>query len=221
MFPDLEVAVLIVLASHNPHKRQAIAMALGARCIPTIGADSMGLPEPVEDGQRFVDNAAIKARAAARATGLLALADDSGLVVPVLDGGPGVVTADWADTPHGRDWDRAMDRIHEEVAARGAAFPTLAVFVATLVLARPDGATKAFTHEQGGHAVWPPRHGRGFALDPIFAPFGSARTLAEMDDGEAALFDHRARAAEQVASWLMGEEGRAFADVRVAASMGA
>jgi len=206
--------MLLLLASHNPHKRQAIALALGARCIPTIGADSLGLPEPEETGTRFLDNAATKARAAAQATGLVALADDSGIVIPVLDGGPGVITADWAESSGGRDWGQAMARIHREVLGRGAAFPTLAVFVATLVLARPDGAIQAFTAEQGGHAVWPPRPGRGFALDPIFAPFGAQRTLSEMDATEAAIFDHRARASAQVADWLHSDAGRTWADLR-------
>lgn len=205
--------MLLLLASHNPNKRQAIALALGGRCISTIGADALNLPEPEETGTRFVDNARTKALAAAQATGLIALADDSGMVVPVLDGGPGVITADWAETATGRDWGQAMARIHTEVQSRGAAFPTLAVFVATLVLARPDGTTKAFTREQGGHAVWPPRGTRGFALDPMFAPFGAQRTLSEMDAAEAALFDHRGRAAEAVADWLHSDEGRAFANL--------
>ena len=201
---------MLLLASHNPHKRAAIARTLAARGVHTIGADALGLPEPAETGTRFIDNAAIKARAAAKASGLVALADDSGFVVPVLDGGPGVVTADWSETPQGRDWGLAMDRIHREVLARGASFPTFSAFVATLVLARPDGTIHAFTREQAGQAVWPPRPGQGFALDPIFVPFGSGLALSEMDPQEAAIFDHRARAASAVADWLASDEGKAF-----------
>lgn len=205
--------MILLLASHNATKRAGLARALAKAGVHTVGADELGLAEPEETGSRFVDNATLKAVAAAQASGMVALADDSGFVMPVLDGGPGVYTADWSYTATGRDWNQAMDRIHDEVVSRGAHFPALAAFVATLVIARPDGRTHVFTREQGGHAVWPPRPGVGFALDPIFVPFGAHQALSEMDAYDAAAYDHRARAAADVAAWLATDEGRAFADL--------
>jgi XTP/dITP diphosphohydrolase len=205
--------MILLLASHNATKRAGLARALTKAGVHTVGADALGLAEPEETGTRFVDNATIKALAAAQASGMVALADDSGFVMPVLDGGPGVYTADWSYTATGRDWVQAMDRIHDEVVARGAHFPALSAFVACLVLARPDGQTRVFTREQGGHAVWPPRPGVGFALDPIFVPFGAHLALSEMDAYDAAAYDHRARAAQDVADWLSTPEGQAFADL--------
>lgn len=195
---------MIVLASHNPTKTKVLADAFKEAGLDTVSAGTLGLDEPEENGDTLAANALTKARAAAQATGLVAVADDSGLFVPVLDGGPGVKTADWSFCDTGRDWTLAMAKIHKAVLERGASFPVMGAFVATLVVAFPDGSHKVFTGEQGGNVVWPPR-GDGFALDPIFQPFGARAPLSMLDKVEADAFNHRGRVARRVAAWLKAQ----------------
>ncbi|MEI6159228.1 MAG: non-canonical purine NTP pyrophosphatase, partial [Roseococcus sp.] len=152
---------------------------------------TLGLPEPAETGTTFIENASIKALAAARATGLPALADDSGLAVAALGGRPGVYTADWAMRPDGtRDYAAAMVRI----AAEDGSARRRCAFVAVLVLAWPDGHTEAFEGRCEGHWVNPPRGTQGFGYDPLFIPDGAALTFGEMTQAEKARHSHRARA---------------------------
>jgi XTP/dITP diphosphohydrolase len=150
-----------------------------------VSAGDLGLPVPVEDGTTFVENARIKALAAARASGEVALADDSGLCVEALDGRPGVHTADWAGPD--RDWSMAMRLVEEELHKAGAATPDKrqASFVSTLCLAWPDGHTQEYLGERQGKLVWPPRSGDfGHGYDPVFLPDGETKTFGEMTEAE-------------------------------------
>jgi XTP/dITP diphosphohydrolase len=178
----------LVIASHNPGKVEEIARLLTPFGIATIAAETLGLPEPEETGDSFEANAALKAQAAARASGLPALADDSGLVVPTLGGAPGIHSARWAGAA--RDFRVAMERVHEALADRDRA----AFFVAVLALARPDGEIGLYRGEVAGRLVWPPRGGRGFGYDPIFVPDGYAVTFGEMEPAAKHRISHRARA---------------------------
>jgi XTP/dITP diphosphohydrolase len=154
----------------------------------------MNLPEPEETGTTFVENARIKAHAAADATGLPALADDSGIEIDDLGGAPGVYTADWAETPTGRDFDFAMRRAHDALMKSGAPEPWRAQFCCTLVLAWPDGHDEVFPGVVGGRIVWPKRGTQGHGYDPIFQPDGHDITFGEMDRWEKNLISHRADA---------------------------
>ncbi len=181
----------LVLASHNAGKLREFAALLAPFGLELVSADALNLPEPAETGTTFIENAGIKALAAARATGLPALADDSGLAVAALGGAPGVYTADWAMRPDGtRDYAAAMARI----AAQDTSARRRCAFVAVLVLAWPDGHTEAFEGSCTGHWVAPPRGTLGFGYDPIFIPDGEGRTFGEMTPGEKARHSHRARA---------------------------
>src|SRR5690606_13787983 len=156
-----------------------------------------------ETGTTFVENARLKAHAAAGASGMIALADDSGLAVDALDGEPGVYTADWAQTPHGRDYDMAMRRVEDKLQAIGANSPGLrkGSFIATLCLAHPDGRDDIYVGQVIGTMVWPPRGDKGFGFDPMFMPDGFDITFGEMPSsdkhswvpGQVGL-SHRARA---------------------------
>ncbi len=151
-------------------------------------------PEPEETETTFIGNARIKAHAAAQATGLPALADDSGIEVDGLGGAPGVYTADWAATPRGRDFVQAMIRTWEELEKAGAPFPRTARFRATMVLAWPDGHDEVFEGKVEGQVVWPMRGRQGHGYDPMFQPEGHAITFAEMDAAEKNRISHRADA---------------------------
>ena len=180
----------LVLASHNAGKLAELRALLPAG-YEVVSAGELGLPEPAETGTTFRENAAIKALAAARATGLPALADDSGLMVAALGGAPGVYTADWAMQPDGRrDYAAAMARVARE--AQGG--PPGAVFVSTLALAWPDGELQFFEGRVEGRWVDPPRGRGGFGYDPMFEPEDQSRTFGEMTAGEKARRNHRARA---------------------------
>lgn len=181
----------LVLASHNAGKLREFAELLAPHGMELVSAGELGLPEPAETGTTFIGNARIKALAATQATGLPALADDSGLEVAALGRAPGVYTADWAMRPDGtRDYAAAMARI---AAGDGSARRRCA-FVAVLVLAWPDGHTEAFEGSCEGHWVNPPRGVHGFGYDPMFIPDGAALTFGEMTPGEKARHSHRARA---------------------------
>ena len=184
----------LLVATHNSGKLEEIAALLEPYGIAVSGGAEMDLPEPAETGTRFVENARIKAHAAARATGLPALADDSGLEVMALDGAPGVYTADWAETPRGRDFAMAMTRVHDELQAKGAPEPWAARFCCTLVLAWPDGHDEVFEGTIDGRITWPMRGDQGHGYDPIFTPEGHTQSFAEMDRWRKNEMSHRARA---------------------------
>ena len=158
------------------------------------GAGDHNLPEPEETEETFVGNARIKAHAASKATGLPALADDSGIEIDALGGAPGVYTADWAETANGRDFMMAMTKTHQMLEDAGAAHPRKARFCATLVMAWPDGHEAIFEGHALGHLIWPPRGRKGHGYDPIFVPDGHNRTFAEMSWDEKNAISHRARA---------------------------
>lgn len=177
----------LVVATHNAGKLREIGELIAPYGLKAESVKELGLPEPDETGSSFRENAYIKASAAAVATGLPALADDSGLCVDALDGAPGVYTADWAEQPDGsRDWMHAMAKVETELQARQAVTPQMrrARFVATLCLAWPDGHAEYFEGEAPGTLVWPVRGANGFGYDPMFLPDGCDRTFGEMTSEE-------------------------------------
>ena len=184
----------LLVATHNAGKLEEIADLLRDLGVSVVGAAEKGLPEPVEDGTTFVENARTKAHAAAQATGLPALSDDSGIEVDALDGAPGVYTADWAETPDGRDFTRAMEKTHNRLLQTGAAEPWTSRFCCTFVLAWPDGHDEVFAGKVEGTFVWPMRGSNGHGYDPIFKPLGHDITFGEMDAQAKNLISHRADA---------------------------
>jgi XTP/dITP diphosphohydrolase len=178
----------LVIASHNQGKVEELSALLAPFEIDTVPAVSLGIPEPDETGDSFEANAALKAKTAASASGLPAIADDSGLVVPALDGAPGIYSARWAGPD--KDFRIAMQRVHRELADRDRS----ARFVAVLALAWPDGDLELFRGEVAGKLVWPPRGKHGFGYDPIFVPEGGVATFGEIDPTEKHKISHRARA---------------------------
>ncbi len=183
----------LVIASHNPGKLREIAELIAPRGVDCVSAAALGLPEPEETAPDFVGNARLKAVAAARASGLPALADDSGFSAAALGGAPGVVSARWAGP--GKDFSLAMRRVQAEI---GANPDRRAWFTAALCLAWPDGETATFLGRVEGTAIWPPRGERGFGYDPMFVPLGGGRTYGEMDPAEKHATSHRARAFAQL-----------------------
>jgi XTP/dITP diphosphohydrolase len=194
----------IVVASHNAGKVAEINDLIAPYGFSAKSAAELNLPEPEETGTTFEENAAIKALAAARATGLPALSDDSGLCVQALDNAPGVYTADWAEKEDGsgRDFLMAMEKVHDALNENTVSDKS-AFFVAVLCLAWPDGHAEYFRGEVHGEIIWPPKGDAGFGYDPIFLPDGHHKTFGEMtaeekhgwkpgqkDDG----LSHRARA---------------------------
>lgn len=184
----------LVIATHNAGKLEEIQDLLKPFGVDVVGAAELNLPEPEETETTFVGNARIKAHAAAQATGLPALADDSGIEIDALDNAPGVYTADWAETPNGRDFVMAMQRAHDELEAKNAPHPRRARFCATLVLAWPDGHDEVFPGVMPGKVVWPMRGDQGHGYDPIFVPEGYEITFGEMDRWEKNRISHRADA---------------------------
>jgi XTP/dITP diphosphohydrolase len=189
----------LVIASHNEGKVREITALLGPHGMEPVSAGSLGLPEPEETGTSFAENARIKALASATASGLPALADDSGLDVAALGGRPGVYTADWAERQWfegepGRDWYMAMGKVEGLLARQGTDVDRSAAFVCTLCLAWPDGETALFEGRAEGSLVWPPRGKLGFGYDPVFLPQGAALTFAEMEPSAKHAISHRARA---------------------------
>ncbi len=171
----------LLIATHNKGKLEEMEHLLAPFGVKVIGAADMDLPEPAETEETFVGNARIKAHAAARATSLPALSDDSGISIDALDGAPGVHTADWAETGNGRDFLMAMTRAWNELEAIGAPHPRTAQFRCTLVLAWPDGHDEVFEGVVPGCLVWPIRGADGFGYDPMFMPDGYQQTFGEMD----------------------------------------
>lgn len=183
-----------MIASHNPGKVTEIAELVQPFGLEVVSAGALGLDEPEETGSSFAENAALKARAAAAASGLPALADDSGLVVPALGGDPGIYSARWAGPT--KDFRIAMARVEEGLkgkAAQGEA-DRRAHFACALAIAWPDGHVEIFEGQVHGTLVWPPRGTRGFGYDPIFLPDGRDRTFGEMDPDAKHAISHRARA---------------------------
>jgi XTP/dITP diphosphohydrolase len=186
----------LVIATHNSGKLAEFADLLRPFGLDCVSAGSLGLAEPDETGTSFEANAALKARHACAATGLPALADDSGLCVDALDGDPGVYTANWAGPK--RDWMRAMRMVEAALNDGGdGAADRRAHFVAVLALAWPDGAIETYRGEVAGTLVWPPRGARGFGYDPMFVPTGHAITFGEMDPHMKHRISHRAVAFEK------------------------
>ena len=184
----------LLVATHNKGKLEEIAALLAPYGITCVSAGDLGLAEPEETESTFVGNARIKAHAAVKATGLPALADDSGIEVDGLGGAPGVYTADWAMTPTGRDFIMAMERTWRELEAANAPYPRRARFRATMVLAWPDGHDEVFEGKVDGQVVWPMRGKQGHGYDPMFQPDGYDLTFAEMDADEKNRISHRADA---------------------------
>ena len=184
----------LLVATHNAGKLEEIGALLAPFGVSVVGAAEKGLPEPDETETTFAGNARIKAHAAAKATGLPALSDDSGIEIDALGGAPGVYTADWAETGQGRDFVMAMTRAHDELLNIGASKPWIARFCCTLVLAWPDGHDEVFPGAIEGQISWPMRGEQGHGYDPIFVPDGYDITFGEMDRWEKNKISHRADA---------------------------
>ena len=178
----------LVVASHNPGKVREISALLVPYGLKVISAAELSLAEPVEDGATFAENAKIKALAAARASGLPALSDDSGLVVPALEGAPGIHSARWAGPS--RDFTVAMRKVIDDVGGRDRS----AHFICALALAWPDGTIEHFEGRVDGALVWPMRGQSGFGYDPIFVADGHDITFGEMDPDDKHAISHRAEA---------------------------
>jgi len=181
----------LVIASHNKGKVREIADLLAGRGFEVVSAAELDLPEPVETGTTFFANAELKARSAADLSGYPALADDSGLCVDALNGDPGVYTVDWAEPPDGRDWNLAMRKVEDALAAKGPDASRGAHFVSVLALAWPDGHVEWFEGRAEGTLVWPPRGRVGFGYDPMFVPHGYDETYAELPHETKNAISHR------------------------------
>jgi len=184
----------IVVASHNEGKVREIRDLLAPFGIETVSAGELGLPEPEETETTFIGNAELKARAAADASGLPALSDDSGLAVDALNGEPGIYAARWAEKPSceggGRDFEMAMWHVNDRI---GAGIRT-ARFICALCLAYPHGKAESYEGKVEGEIIWPPRGDKGFGYDPIFRAIGDSKTFAEIDPAEKHAKSHRADA---------------------------
>jgi XTP/dITP diphosphohydrolase len=179
----------LVLASHNKGKVGEIAELLSPYGVAVVGAGELGLPEPEENGTSFIENAVIKAKAAAEAAHLPALADDSGLCVAALNGAPGIYSARWAGPK--KDFPSAMRRIEKDLAASA---DKSAKFVCALALALPGGEVETFVGEVHGRLEFPPRGNNGFGYDPIFVADGLDRTFGEIDPERKHAISHRSNA---------------------------
>ena len=185
----------LVLASHNPGKVREIEELLAPFGIIVKGAAALGLPEHEETGSTFAENAALKARAAADASGHLALSDDSGLAVAALGGAPGIYSARWAGPK--KDFSTAMARVERELDANGARDRS-AKFICALALSAPSGETEIYQGEVHGHLEFPPRGTKGFGYDPIFIADGMTETFGEIEPPTKHGMSHRARAFEKL-----------------------
>ncbi|SLN11516.1 Non-canonical purine NTP pyrophosphatase [Aquimixticola soesokkakensis] len=190
----------LVLASHNKGKLREISALLAPLGIEVISAGDLGLAEPEETESTYAGNARIKAHFAAKASGLPALSDDSGLSVDALDGTPGVFTADWAETPQGRDFAMAMGKVWHKLEDAHAPAPRRAQFNCTLCVAWPDGHDEIFAGQVHGQLTWPMRGTLGFGFDPMFVPDGHSETFGEMDPAKKHAMSHRAVAFEKLMS---------------------
>jgi XTP/dITP diphosphohydrolase len=199
----------LVIATHNAGKLKEIAALLSPYGLQCISAGSLGLPEPDETGKTFIENALIKARAAAEASGLPALADDSGLCVAALGGRPGVYTADWAERQWfegapGRDWYLAMGKVEGLLQEFGPSTDRSCYFACVLAIAWPDGEHAVYEGRAAGSLTWPPRGTMGFGYDPVFVPTGDTRTFAEYNPEEKHAISHRADAFSKLVAAQFG-----------------
>ncbi|WP_343564449.1 RdgB/HAM1 family non-canonical purine NTP pyrophosphatase [Kiloniella sp. b19] len=194
----------LVIATHNAGKLREIQALMQPHGIAVVSAGELDLPEPEETGLTFAANAEIKAVAATKASGLPALADDSGLAVAALDGAPGIYSARWAGPQ--KDFGLAMSKVQDalEQAARKGNEDRSAAFVCSLCLAMPDGAVRFFEGRVEGEIVWPLRGEGGFGYDPVFQPEGESRTFGEMPSEDKQSMSHRGRAFEQMVQKLFG-----------------
>jgi XTP/dITP diphosphohydrolase len=183
----------LVLASHNAGKLREIEALLKPLGVEVVSAGALGLPEPEETAPDFIGNAELKARAAATATGLPALADDSGFCVAALDGAPGIYSARWAGPT--KNFTAAMQRVHDEL---GNSENHAAWFISALTLAWPDGHCESVEGRVDGTLVWPPRGTNGFGYDPMFVPAGGTQTYGEMNPADKHATSHRALAFQQL-----------------------
>ena len=200
----------LVIATHNAGKLKEISALLAPFRVECISAGALGLPEPEETGTTFVENALIKARSAAKAAQLPALADDSGLSVTALGGRPGVYTADWAQRQSfegepGRDWYMAMGKVEGMLQALGPDAERSCWFSCVLAIAWPDGACVTYEGRVDGNLVWPPRGDRGFGYDPVFQPLGRSETFAQIDPEEKHSMSHRADAFAKLVAEQFGD----------------
>ena len=182
----------LIVATHNKGKLVEISALLRPYGVLVTSAAELGLAEPEETEDTFVGNARIKAHFAAKASGLPALSDDSGLMVDALNGAPGVYTADWAETGQGRDFAMAMAKVNDLLEEANAPHPRGGRFCCTLCLAWPDGHDEIFEGFVDGQLVWPMRGTRGFGFDPVFQPTGETETFGEMDPDKKHGMSHRA-----------------------------
>jgi XTP/dITP diphosphohydrolase len=195
MLGTLRPGSTLVIATHNEGKVRELAELFAPLGIATLSAGALGLKEPEETGDSFAENAKIKAEAATAGSGMLAVADDSGLEVTALGGAPGIHSARWGGPK--KDFSLAMERINRELEALGTA-DRRANFVCALALAQPAGETLVFTGKVDGTLVWPPRGTRGFGCDPIFVPEDYTETFGEMDPELKNDLSHRMRAFEKL-----------------------
>jgi XTP/dITP diphosphohydrolase len=195
----LEPGLRLVVATHNPGKARELEQILEGR-FELVAVGALGLPEPDETEATFVGNALLKARAAADASGLIALADDSGLSVTALDGAPGVYSARWAGPD--KDFRMAMSKVEERLEATGSE-DLSAWFTSALAVAWPNGPAVVVEGRVDGTLAFPPRGERGFGYDPIFAPAGFTQTFGEMDPAAKDAMSHRARAFEKLKAALL------------------
>jgi XTP/dITP diphosphohydrolase len=206
----------LVIASHNEGKVREIRELLGPYGIEPVSAAELDLPEPDEIGTTFIDNADLKARAAADLSGLPALADDSGLCVEALGDRPGIFSARWAlgdpslspeagpgEVSGERDFKRAMRRVQEELEALGEDASRNAHFICALAVCWPDGHSEWFEGRVDGTLTFPPRGDNGFGYDPIFVPGGHDRTFGEMDPAAKHAMSHRADAFRKLVAALL------------------
>ena len=193
----------IVVATHNKGKLAEFAELLEPHGVSAVSAGELGLAEPEETETTFAGNARIKAVAAMKASGLIALSDDSGLCVEALAGEPGVYTADWAGPD--RDWTRAMRLVEEKLQAKGAVTPEQrkAYFACTLCVVWPDAQERIFEGRAHGTLTWPPRGQLGHGYDPMFVADGQSLTFAELDPAEKNRISHRAKALEKLVRDLL------------------
>ena len=194
----------LVVASHNAGKVREINALIAPFGLAAISAGALGLPEPDETGTMFASNARLKSRTAANASGLPALADDSGICVAALDGAPGIFSARWGGAA--KDFNAAMERVQRELQIRGAMLPSerTAHFVSALSLSWPDGEDQIFEGRSFGEVVWPPRGNLGFGYDPMFLPDAYDQTFGEMDAETKDKISHRARAFEKFMKACLG-----------------
>ena len=182
----------LIIATHNTHKLQEFQAILHPQGVSTRFAPDLDLDFPPETAKTFAGNARIKAHFVAGKTQLPAIADDSGIMVAALNNQPGVYTADWAETPTGRNYIQAMTRVWGLLEQKESPYPRKAKFCSTICIAWPDGHDEIFEGIVNGQIVWPMRGEIGFGFDPIFMPDGYQITFGEMPAEKKNLISHRA-----------------------------